>query len=118
MKAEWWDEQRDQGLYFKAENRPTITSITWATAFACLCTLFAELSEEAEAGDGRPGENDGVLARDVLAELLGHEAVELRLVLQRGEAVCALAVLQMDRDLQSEEGKRTRLTVRRRIYVL
>lgn len=50
-------------------------------------TLFAELCEEAEARDGRPGEDDGVPARDVLAELLGHEAVELRFVLQGGETV-------------------------------
>lgn len=48
---------------------------TICAAAACLCTLFAELGEEAEAGDGRPGEDDGVPARDVLAELLGHEAV-------------------------------------------
>ena len=65
---------------------------------ASLCTLFAEFGEEAEARDGRPGEDDGVLAGDVLAELLGHEAVELRLVLQGGQTVCAL--LQMDGDLQ------------------
>ena len=64
------------------------------------CTLFAEFGEEAEARDGRPGEDDGVLARDVLAELLGHEAVELRLVLQGGETVCTLALLQMDGYLQ------------------
>lgn len=61
-----------------------------------LRTLFAEFGEEAEARDGRPGEDDGVLARDVLAQLLGHEAVELRLVLQGGQTVCALALLQMD----------------------
>lgn len=63
--------------------------------------MFAEFGEEAEARDGRPGEDDGVLARDVLAELLGHEAVELRLVLQGGQTVCALTLLQMDGDLQS-----------------
>lgn len=63
--------------------------------------MFAEFREEAEARDGWPGEDDGVLARDVLAELLGHEAVELRLVLQGGQTVCALTLLQMDGDLQS-----------------
>lgn len=62
----------------------------------CLCTLFAEFNEKAEACDGRPGEDDGVLARDILAELLGHKAMELRLVLQGGQAICTLAVLQMD----------------------
>lgn len=56
--------------------------------------MFAELGEEAEARYGRPGEDDGVLARYVLAELLGHEAVELRLVLQGGQSIRAL--LQMD----------------------
>lgn len=66
------------------------------SAAICLCTLFAEFGEEAETRDGWPGENDGVLARDVLAELLGHKAVELRLVLQGGQTICTLAILQMD----------------------
>lgn len=69
-----------------------------------MCTLFAEFSEEAEARDGRPGEDDGVLAGDVLTELLGHEAVELRFVLQGGQTVCAL--LQMDRNLQGQDKKK------------
>lgn len=97
-------------MYIKAENegggrgqemtgdRPIDTI---SAAAACLCTLFAEFGEEAEASDGRPGEDDGVLARDVLAELLGHEAVELRLVLQGGQTICTLALLQMDWNLQS-----------------
>lgn len=63
-------------------------------------TLFAEFSEEAEVGDGWPGEDDGVLSGDVLAELLGHQAVELRLVLESSQSVCALPLLQMHRDLQ------------------
>lgn len=50
-------------------------------------TLFAEFREEAEAGHGRAGEDDGVLPTDVLAQLLGHQAVELRLVLQRSQPV-------------------------------
>lgn len=58
--------------------------------------MFAELGEEAEARDGWPGEDDGVPARDVLAKLLGHEAVELRLVLQGGQTVCTLALLQVN----------------------
>lgn len=62
----------------------------------CLYTLFTEFSEEAEACDGWPGEDDGVLAGDVLAELLGHKAVELRLVLQGGQTICTLSLLQMD----------------------
>lgn len=72
-----------------------------SAADICPRTLFAEFGKEAEARDGRPGEDDGVLARDVLAELLGHEAVELRLILQGGQTVCALTLLQMDGDLQS-----------------
>lgn len=65
-------------------------------------TLFAELGEEAEAGDGRPREDDGVLAGDVLAQLLGHQAVQLRLVLQGGQTVGTLALLQVHRDLLGE----------------
>lgn len=72
----------------------TLIDSTSAGATTCACTLFAELGEEAEARYGRPGEDDGVLARYVLAELLGHEAVELRLVLQGGQSIRAL--LQMD----------------------
>lgn len=100
------DEERDGNLYTKAEkgedercqrrsrtNRYDISAVT-----SCLCTLFAEFGEEAEARDGRPGEDDGVLAGDVLAELFGHKAVELRLVLQGGQTVCTF--LQMDGDLQ------------------
>lgn len=58
--------------------------------------MFAEFGEETEARDGWPREDDAVLARDVLAELLGHEAVELRLVLQGGQAVRTLTLLQVD----------------------
>lgn len=58
-------------------------------------TLFAEFGEKAEARDGWPGEDNRVLSRDVLAELLGHDIVELRLVLQGGQAVCTLALLQV-----------------------
>lgn len=68
----------------------------------CLCTLFTEFSEKAEACDGRSSEDDCVLAGDVLAELLGHKTVELRLILQGGQTICALALLQMDWDLQRE----------------
>lgn len=106
----------DYSLYIGAENedkrwrrrRPTKEQKIFvfkteliSAADICLRTLFAEFGEEAEACDGWPGEDDGVLARDVLAELLGHEAVELRLVLQGGQTVCALTLLQMDGDLQS-----------------
>lgn len=73
-----------------------IDSVVESAVPTCLCTLFAEFTEKAEARDGRPREDDGVLARDVLAELLGHKAVKLRLVLQGGQTVCALALLQMD----------------------
>lgn len=64
--------------------------------------MLAELREQAEAGHGGSGEDDGVLPRDVLAELLGHQAVELRLVLQSGQAVRALALLQVDGDLRGQ----------------
>lgn len=65
-------------------------------------TLFAELGEEVEAGDGRPCEDDGVLAGDVLAQLLCHQAVELRFVLQGGQTVGTLTLLQVHRDLLGE----------------
>lgn len=65
------------------------------------CTLLAEFGEEAEAGDRWSCEDDGVLSRNVLTQLLGHEAVELRLVLQGGQTVCALPLFQMDVDLQN-----------------
>lgn len=71
--------------------------------------MFAKFSEKAQACDGRPCEDDRVPARDVLAELLSHQAVELRFVLQGGETVCALAVLQMDRNLQSGRKQRRHL---------
>lgn len=76
---------------------------TWPQAHttAAPSTLFAEFGEEAEARDGRPGEDDGVLARDVMAQLLGHKAVELRLILQGGQTVCTLTLLQVDWDLCS-----------------
>lgn len=74
-----------------------------SAAASRLGTLFAEFGEETEARDGRPREDDAVLARDVLAELLGHQAVELRLVLQGGQAVRTLALLQVDRDLRRED---------------
>lgn len=69
---------------------------TISAVVICLYTLFAEFSEEAEARDGWPSEDDGVLAGDVLAKLLGHKAVELRLVLQGGQTICTLSLLQMD----------------------
>lgn len=72
-------------------------------------TLFAELGEEAEAGDGRPREDDGVLAGDVLAQLLGHQAVELWFVLQGGQTVGTLTLLQVHRDLHGETHTRTRV---------
>lgn len=106
--------KRDSNLCIKAENedgrqggwrstkmkRRLCILITWSTAFASRApTLLAELGEEAEAGDGRPREDDGVLAGDVLAQLFGHEAVELGFVLQGGQTVRALTLLQVHRDL-------------------
>lgn len=50
-------------------------------------TLFAKFREEAETCHGRPGEDDAVLPRNVLTQLLGHQAVKLRLVFKRGEPI-------------------------------
>lgn len=99
IKAENEDERQGGWRGTKTKRRPRI-SMTWSTMFASRApTLFAELGEEAETGDGRPREDDGVLAGDVLAELFGHEAVELRFVLQGGQTVRTLTILQVHRDL-------------------
>lgn len=100
-------EDKDRnGVEFGWHGRHRPTDTTSAVA-SRLRTLFAEFGEEAEACDGWPGEDDGVLARDVLAELLGHKAVELRLVLQGGQTICTLTVLQVDWDLSSARTENT-----------
>lgn len=99
IKAENEDERRGGWGSTKMKRRLCIL-VTWSTTFAsCAPTLFAELGEEAETGDGRPREDDSVLAGDVLAQLFGHEAVELRFVLQGGQTVRTLTLLQVHRDL-------------------
>lgn len=99
IKAENEDERRGGWRSTKTKGRLCVL-VTWSTTFASrVPTLFAELREEAEAGDGRPREDDGVLAGDVLAQLFGHEAVELRFVLQGGQTVRTLTLLQVHRDL-------------------
>lgn len=72
---------------------------TCSAAATCLCTLFTEFCEEAEACDRWAGEDDGVFSRNVLTELLGHKTVELRFVLQGSQTLCTLALFQMDCDL-------------------
>lgn len=69
--------------------------------FAVL-TLILKLLEQAETGDTWPGENDGVTSRQVLAELPGHQTVELRLVFQCVESIWTRALLQMYINLQRE----------------
>lgn len=64
-------------------------------------TLFAEFREETEACNGRSCEDDDVLAGNVMTQLLSHEAVELRFVLQRRQTVGTLVLLQMHVDLRS-----------------
>lgn len=68
--------------------------------------MFAEFSEKAETGDGRPGEDDGVLPRDVLTQLFGHQTVKLSLVLQGGQSLRALAFLQVHCDLWGQRSSR------------
>lgn len=50
-------------------------------------TLVLKLLVQAETGDAGAGENDGVTSRQVLAELPGHQTVELRFVFQSVESV-------------------------------
>lgn len=50
-------------------------------------TLILKLLVQAETGDAGPGENDGVTSRQVLTELPGHQAVELRFVFQCIESI-------------------------------
>ena len=65
--------------------------------------MFLELLEEVEAGDAGPCEHDSVAPGQVVAQLLGHHAVELWLVLQRGQTVHPLTILQVDIDLDQED---------------
>lgn len=58
-------------------------------------TLILKLLEQAETGDAGARENDGVASRQILAELPGHQAVELRFVFQCVESVWTRALLQM-----------------------
>lgn len=94
MRKEEGEDKRRQEKRNNALIRQHGDTIS-AVVSCLLCTLFAEFGKEAKACDGWPGEDDGVLAGDILAKLLGHEAVKLRLVLQGGQTVRTLALLQM-----------------------
>lgn len=72
-------------------------------------TLFLKVLEEVEAGDAGSSEDDGIAAGQALAQLLGHQAVELQLVLQGVQPVRPWALFQMDRNLRAQTNTVSRL---------
>lgn len=84
---------------------------------ALYSTLFLKVLEEVEAGDAGSSEDDGIAAGQALAQLLGHQAVELQLVLQGVQPVRPWALFQMDRNLWAQTNTVSRLFNRQRATV-